>query len=111
MAPQNSLTIPIAESIDYSPNAIVSRTLIKQGNGSVTLFALDAGQEISEHTTPYEAIAHIVEGSAVWSVGGKMVSAPQGHVVMLPASVPHAVTARERFKMLLTMIRGEPSAR
>lgn len=96
-----------AGSIEYSPNAIVSRTLIKTPNGSVTLFAIDAGQGISEHSTPYEAMAQILEGSADWSVGGNVRRATAGGVVMLPADVPHAVAATERFKMLLIMIRGE----
>lgn len=95
-----------AGSIEYSSNAIVSRTLIKTPHGSVTLFAIDAGQEISEHSTPYEAMAHILAGSADWSVGGNVMRATTGSVVMLPANVPHAVAAEERFKMLLIMIRG-----
>ncbi len=98
--------ISLTDSIDYQKDAVVSKTLIKKEAGTVTLFAFDAGQELSEHTAPYDALAHILDGAAEWRVGGQSINAPAGTVVMLPANVPHAVVARQPFKMLLTMIRA-----
>lgn len=98
--------ISLVDYIEYSAGSVVSKTLIKQPNGTVTLFAFDTGQELSEHTSPYEAVVTMLDGSAEWTVGGTTVTARAGTMVMLPANVPHGVVAREPFKMLLTMIRS-----
>lgn len=87
------------------PGAVVSRTLMKTAGGSVTLFAFDAGQGLSEHKTPFEALVSVLEGEADLTVGGQRVHARAGESVLFPADVPHAVHAPVPFKMLLTMLR------
>lgn len=91
--------------VGYSKAAIVSRTLIDKPAGTLTLFAFDAGQGLSEHTAPYDAVVQVLEGAAELTIGGKKVKAVAGRAVIMPARVPHAVKAARRFKMLLTMIR------
>ena len=92
--------------LDYVPGSIVSRTLVKNPAGTVTLFSFDAGQSLSEHTAPFDALVQILDGKAELTIGGKAVLASAGQTVLMPANVPHAVHAVERFKMLLVMVRG-----
>lgn len=94
------------ESLGYQDHAIVSRVLLKKPAGNVTLFAFDAGEELSEHTCPYEALLHVVVGTAEVTIGGTPATVEAGQVISLPADVPHAVRAPERFKMLLTIVRA-----
>jgi quercetin dioxygenase-like cupin family protein len=91
---------------DYQEGAIVSRTLLKRGGGTVTLFAFDQGQSLSEHTTPLDAIAHVLEGEALLTIAGSPIAVRSGELVLMPANQPHAVLATSRFKMLLSMIRS-----
>jgi len=91
--------------IGYSRASIVSQTLIDKPAGTLTLFAFDAGQGLSEHTAPYDAVVQILEGEAELVIGGKPVKAGAGRTVIMPARIPHAVRAVKKFKMLLTMIR------
>lgn len=97
--------VRLAELLDYVPGSIVSRTLQKKKTGTITLFAFDAGQELSEHSAPYDAIVQVLDGEAELTIGGKPVPASTGETVLMPANIPHGVTAIQRFKMLLTMIR------
>jgi len=90
----------------YQEGAVVSRTLLKRGGGTVTLFAFDEGQALSEHTAPFDAIAHVIEGEAVITISGTPLTLRTGDMVLMPANQPHAVHAPSRFKMLLTMIRA-----
>ena len=90
----------------YQDGAIVSRVLLKRSGGSVTLFAFDAGQDLSEHTAPFDAIAHVLEGEADITIAGTPLRVTAGNMVLMPANQPHALSARTRFKMLLTMIRS-----
>jgi quercetin dioxygenase-like cupin family protein len=99
-------SIGLAELVDYATDSIVSKTIIEKRVGTITLFAFDAGQGLSEHQTPYDAFVQIVEGSCLLVIGGKDVEAKAGEIVIMPANIPHAVQAKERFKMLLTMIRA-----
>jgi quercetin dioxygenase-like cupin family protein len=92
--------------VEYQDGSVVSRTLIKKPTGTVTLFAFDEGQSLSEHTTPYDALVQVLDGSAEFRIGGEPHTVARGEAIILPAGVPHAVQARERFKMLLTMIRS-----
>jgi quercetin dioxygenase-like cupin family protein len=92
--------------IDYSNGSIVSKTIVDMLAGTITLFAFDKGQELSEHTTPYNAVVQVLDGSARLTIGGKDVTVPAGHIIIMPANVPHAASAEERFKMLLTMVRA-----
>ncbi|MBI3985994.1 MAG: cupin domain-containing protein [Lentisphaerae bacterium] len=99
--------IPLAGHIKYSGKSIVSKTLVDRKAGTLTLFAFDAGQGLSEHTAPYDAVVEIIEGEAELIIAGKTVKAGAGDLVIMPAKVPHAVRAVKRFKMLLIMIRSE----
>ncbi len=92
------------EMIEYQSGAIVSRTLLKAANGSTTLFAFDEGQELSEHTTPNEALLVVIEGATVVSIRGVVHQLRAGDVITLPANQPHAVKAEKQFKMLLVMM-------
>ena len=98
--------LQLKDHIQYGEGAVVSRTLIKKPTGTLTLFAFDQGQELSEHTAPFEAIVHVVEGETELTIGGQPIRAKEGEMVIMPANIPHAVKAVTRFKMLLTMIRS-----
>ena len=96
----------LAGLLDYQEKGIVSRVLLKDKSGTVTLFGFDAGEELSEHRTPFNALVQVVEGQADIRIAAETHRVRAGEVLLLPADVPHAVRAPERFKMLLTMIRG-----
>jgi quercetin dioxygenase-like cupin family protein len=90
----------------YQESAVVSRTLLKRAGGTITLFAFGEGQSLSEHTAPFDAVAHVLEGEAEVTIAGVKLTVSAGAMVLMPANQPHAVHARTRFKMLLTMIRS-----
>jgi quercetin dioxygenase-like cupin family protein len=92
--------------VAYQEGAIVSRIVIKRESGNVTLFAFDAGQELSEHTAPYDALVQVVDGEAAITVAGRPYRLGTGDMILMPAHQPHALKAVSRFKMLLTMIRS-----
>ncbi|MGB8226944.1 MAG: cupin domain-containing protein [Sedimentisphaerales bacterium] len=98
--------VNLAGLVEYSSDSIVSKTIIDKSVGTVTLFAFDAGQGLSEHQAPYDALVQIVEGAAILTIGGKKIKASAGQIVIMPANVRHNVQAKEKFKMLLTMIRS-----
>jgi quercetin dioxygenase-like cupin family protein len=102
----NAKALRVADLVDYAQGAIVSRTIAKNKAGTLTLFAFDAGQDLSEHQAPFDAFIQVVDGVAELQIGGKPVSARAGEIVVMPANVPHAVKACKRFKMLLTMLRA-----
>lgn len=91
--------------IDYAKDSIVSKTILDKPAGTITLFAFDKGQKLSEHTAPYDVAVQVIEGKAWLIIGGEDVEVSAGQLIIMPGNVPHAVTAEERFKMLLTMIR------
>jgi quercetin dioxygenase-like cupin family protein len=95
-----------AELVAYQDGAVVSRTLVKKPVGTVTAFAFDAGQGLSEHTAPYDALVQVLDGRATITVGGAAHDVVAGEMLLLPANVPHALHAPQRFKMVLTMIRA-----
>ncbi len=95
----------LERELAYQPGAVVSRTIAKTKGGSVTLFAFDAGQELSEHTAPFDAFVTVLDGSVELTIGGEKVVARKGETTRMPAGIPHAVRAPEPFKMLLTMVR------
>ena len=109
---QNKREMPIAEAVrlsdlvNYQEGAVVSRTLFNRTTGTVTLFAFDEGQGLSEHIAPFDALAHLLEGEAEIAVSGKSLRATAGEAVLLPANQPHALKALGKFKMLLIMIRS-----
>ncbi|MBW2647839.1 MAG: cupin domain-containing protein [Deltaproteobacteria bacterium] len=96
----------LAELIVYSQDSIVSKTILDKPAGTVTLFAFDKGQKLSEHTAPYDAIVQVIDGRARITIAGREKEVSDGQVIIMPGNVPHAVAAKERFKMLLTMIRA-----
>ncbi len=97
----------MASLVDYPKDAIVSKTLIKKETGTVTLFAFDKGQGLSEHTAPFDAMVHIMDGEAIIIIDGNEHSLSKGEFIIMPANIPHAVDARSQFKMLLTMIKSK----
>ena len=103
--PSTSAVTPPALAA-YQTGAVVSRTLLKRAGGTVTLFAFDEGQALSEHTAPFDAIAHVLEGEALITIAGVPLAVRAGEMVLMPANQPHAVHAPSRFKMLSTMIRS-----
>ncbi len=98
--------VSLAGLVEYQAGAVVSREVVKKPTGTVTVFAFDAGQGLSEHSAPFDALAYLLDGRAEIVIGGKPVAAKAGDMVVMPANVPHALKAVERFKMLLVMIRS-----
>ena len=96
----------VIDLVSYQDGAIVSRIVVKRDAGNVTLFAFDAGQELSEHTAPYDALVQVVDGEAAITVAGRPYRVHTGEMILLPAHQPHALKAVSRFKMVLTMIRS-----
>jgi len=96
----------MAEMVEYQKDAVVSRTLIDKTAGTVTLFAFDQGQGLSEHTAPFDALVLILDGKAKIIIGGKPFELEAGQTITMPANSPHALEAIEQFKMLLVMIRA-----
>lgn len=100
----------LAELLGYAEHGIASRVLAKKGTSNVTLFAFDAGQGLTEHTSPFDALVVVLEGAMTLTIGGKAVEAPQGSITRMPAAVPHAVEASARARMLLVMLRDPQPA-
>jgi quercetin dioxygenase-like cupin family protein len=99
--------VSLGREIEYVPGSVVSRTVAKARGGSLTLFAFDAGQELSEHTAPFDAFVQVLDGAVELVIGGERVIARAGETVRMPAGIPHALRALEPFKMLLAMVREE----
>jgi quercetin dioxygenase-like cupin family protein len=98
--------IKLGDLVDYQAAAIVSKVIVKQKTGTVTMFAFDAAQELSEHTAPFDALVQVVEGEVEITVSGKPIITKTGEILLLPANQPHALKAITPMKMLLTMIRN-----
>ena len=92
--------------VDYQEGSVVSRTVVKKDTGTVTLFAFDRDQGLSEHTAPFDAMVCVLDGKAEVTIGGKPMTVSEGEMVVMPANVPHALKAVEQFKMLLVMIKS-----
>lgn len=95
-----------ASMIDYQADTVASKTIIKKDSGSVTLFSFDRGQGLSEHTAPFDALVHVVDGTAEVNISGTPHRLDAGDMIVMPAGEPHALHAVERFKMILSMIRS-----
>jgi quercetin dioxygenase-like cupin family protein len=95
----------MADLVAYQEGSVVSRQITKAEAGNVTLFAFDAGQELSEHAAPFDALVHILDGEAEVRLAGVPYALGSGDAIVMPADVPHALKATQKFKMLLTMIR------
>jgi quercetin dioxygenase-like cupin family protein len=96
----------LADLVQYAPASIVSKTIIDSPQGTVTVFAFDKGQKLSEHTSPYNALVQIIDGAAAITIASKTFRLSQGQIIIMPANVPHSLTADQKFKMLLTLIRS-----
>ena len=101
-----SQILKLVELVSYQDGSVVSRQITKADMGNVTLFAFDAGQELSEHTAPFDALVHLLEGEAEIRISGKPYLLSAGDAIVMPANAPHALKASTKFKMLLTMIRA-----
>jgi len=93
--------------IEYNEGAIVSKHVLRKETGNVSLFAFDKGEELSEHTAPFDALVQVLDGTALIRIDGKPYELRSGNSIIMPANIPHAVKATERFKMLLTMIKNK----
>jgi len=99
----------LVDLVDYQEGAVVSRTIMSNKSGTVTLFAFDEGQSLSEHTAPFDALVYLIDGEAEVIISGKALQLREGDMVIMPAYEPHAVKAPKRFKMVLLMIKDEKS--
>lgn len=95
-----------AELVNYQDGAVVSREIIKKPTGNVTIFAFDEGEGLSEHTAPFDALVHVLEGEADIRIAGRQHRLQGGEMILIPAQQPHSLKALQRFKMMLTMIRS-----
>ena len=91
--------------VEYADGAIVSKNVLKRDTGNISLFAFDKGEGLSEHTTPFDALVQVVDGKAEITVGGKKHQLEKGDSIIMPANIPHALKAVEKYKMVLTMIK------
>ena len=106
MAKDNlNIVMDINSLLEYQEGAIVSRVIIKEKTGNITVFAFDKEQELSEHTAPFDAVVHVVEGEVQVSIDGKPNKLQAGQMIIMPANIPHALFANEKFKMILSMIK------
>jgi quercetin dioxygenase-like cupin family protein len=99
---QNSMV----DMVNYQKDAVVSKTIIEKNTGTVTLFAFDMGQGLSEHTAPFDALVQILDGEVEIRISGKPYHLKQGEIIVMPANEPHSLKAISKFKMLLTMIKS-----
>ena len=98
--------IHAAGLVDYQSGSIVSREILKKGTGKITLFAFDADEGLSEHTSPFDALVQVLEGEVDITIAGQLQRVTEGQLILMPAHQPHALKAVKRFKMILTMIRS-----
>lgn len=98
--------VKVADLADYQEGSVVSRTIMNKKTGTVTFFAFDEGQGLSEHTAPFDALVHILDGEAEIAISGKPLHLKKGEMVIMPANQPHSLRAQKKFKMILTMIRS-----
>jgi quercetin dioxygenase-like cupin family protein len=96
----------LVDLVEYSKDSIVSKTILDKSAGTITLFAFDEDQKLSEHTAPYDAVVQVLDGDCQLTIDGQPKQVTTGEIIIMPGNVPHSVTATERFKMLLTMIRA-----
>ena len=92
--------------VEYQEGSVVSRTIIDKPQGTVTLFAFAEGEGLSEHTTPYDAMVHVIDGEVEITIGAEVFHLDEGEVIVMPADIPHALRALGRFKMLLIMVKA-----
>ena len=106
MSKENSnMVMDLKSMLDYQEESIVSRVILKEKKGNITLFAFDKGQELSEHTAPFDAVVQVLDGKVQVSIDGKPNNLSAGQMIIMPANIPHALYAEEKFQMILTMIK------
>ena len=98
--------VDLGGMVDYQDGSVVSREIMKKSTGTVTVFAFDAGQGLSEHTAPFDAMVNILDGEAEITIGGEVFTPGVGEMIVMPADIPHALKAVKKFKMLLVMIKS-----
>ncbi|AKB76455.1 hypothetical protein MSLAZ_3194 [Methanosarcina lacustris Z-7289] len=98
-------TLKVEDLIEYQEGAVVSREIIRKGTGTITVFAFDKGEGLSEHTAPFDAVVQVIDGKAEITISGNKNVLEMGDMIIMPANEPHALHAMERFKIILTMIR------
>ncbi len=101
----HSTTINFKNDISYAENSVVSKRVLEKSTGNITLFSFDKGQKLSEHSAPFDAMVQVVEGKVEISIDKKPYVVQEGETIIMPANIPHALLAVEKFKMLLTMIK------
>jgi quercetin dioxygenase-like cupin family protein len=99
--------VDLADLVEYNTNSVVSKTVVEKDTGTITLFAFDKGQGLSEHTVQYDALVYIFDGKAQITVGDETHILKKGQLLMMPANIPHALTALEKYKMMLIMIKSQ----
>jgi len=95
-----------SKEVEYTGNGIVSKRILEQTNGNISLFSFDQGQKLSEHTAPFDAVIQVIDGTAEILIDKKPHIVNAGEFIIMPANIPHAVNAIEKFKMILVMIKG-----
>jgi quercetin dioxygenase-like cupin family protein len=103
---ETSKTFVPVESIEYADGSVVSKTILKNPTGNITLFAFDKGEGLAEHSTPHKALVQLLDGKAEITIGGTLYNLQAGQNIILPSNIPHSLKANERFKMMLTMIKS-----
>ncbi len=103
--PEKINKLVLRDAVSYQEGSIVSRQIMKKPNGNITLFAFDKEQSLTEHTSPFEAVVNIVEGEMEIKIGGDPHTVQAGEIIILPPNIPHGLTAQQKTKMLLTMIK------
>jgi quercetin dioxygenase-like cupin family protein len=98
--------IKLIDSIEYQKDSVVSKTIIKQNTGNVTIFAFDEGQGLSEHTAPFDALVYIIDGEVKITIAGEDNLLKQGEMIIMPVNKPHTLKAVKKFKMMLVMIKS-----
>jgi quercetin dioxygenase-like cupin family protein len=101
-----SKALNLADLLEYQEGAVVSREIIRKETGTVTIFAFDKGEGLSEHSAPFDAMVQIIDGESIITISGKENHVKKGEMIIMPANEPHALHAVEKYKMLLTMIRS-----
>jgi len=103
---ETAKTFVTVESIEYADGSVVSKTIVKKPAGNITLFAFDKGEGLAEHSSPYEALVQLLDGKAEITIGGTPYNLQTGQSIILPSNIPHSLKAKEKFKMMLTMIKS-----
>lgn len=103
---EKGTVLNLSQLVDYSDGGVISKQVLKSNAGNITLFSFDKDQGLSEHTAPFDAMVQVLDGEVEIRIGGNPVLLKQGETIIMPANISHALFAVERFKMLLTMIRG-----